>query len=57
MPIPKDHKPMSMTLHKDLYAALKSHADEHERSVSWMIRHAIKVMLARVPGHERSREK
>lgn len=53
MPIPKGHKALSLTMPRELYAELKAHADEHERSVSWMIRHAVKVMLARVPEHEK----
>ncbi len=53
MPIPKGHKALSLTMPRELYAELKAHADEHERSVSWMIRHAVKVMLARLPEHEK----
>ena len=47
MPIPKGHKAVSLTMPRELYAELKAHADEHERSVSWMIRAAIKMMVRR----------
>jgi hypothetical protein len=44
---PAGHKATSLTIPHELYAWIKAEADREERSVTWMIRKAIREMKER----------
>lgn len=45
MPQPKDTHALTLYLPRDLHAAIKRIAQQHERPVAWMIRYAIKRLV------------
>jgi len=47
MPIPKDHKALTLYVPNDMYARLKSYADAQDRPVAWIIRAAVEQLLFR----------